>query len=137
MSRIILVMLATMLSSQASAEVIIDIFSIAGKSKHEVSEVLGKPTSCGSSKYGEKCQFKKAETEIVFIKGKADWITVEGLDNYPFKNETLKEIGLKQSNPTFSNAFTKRWEYKQGLLSVSLFKGERNSDYAYIKVYTK
>lgn len=30
-----------------------------------------------------------------------------------------------------------RWSELGGLYEVSLFKGEKNSDYAYIKAYTK
>ena len=124
-------------ASIQAGEVIIDIPALVGKTKLEVSKLIGNPESCGSSKYGEKCQFKNAETEIVFIKGKADWITVEGLDETPFANSTIELLGFKPHKPTFSNSFTKRWEPLQGLRSVSLFKAGSNSDYAYIKAYTK
>jgi len=120
-----------------AGEVVIDIPALVGKSKADAVKIIGEPISCGSSKYGEKCQFKKAETEIVFIKGKADWITVEGLDDKPFSNSTIELLGFKAQSPSFSNSFTKRWEPLQGLRSVSLFKGSSNSDYAYIKAYTK
>lgn len=59
-------------SNIAIAGAVVDITKIAGKSKSEVTSYLGTPSSCGSSKYGEKCQYKKGETEIVFIGGKAD-----------------------------------------------------------------
>ena len=124
-------------ASAQAGEVIIDVPAIVGKSKADVSKIIGDTISCGSSKYGEKCQFKKAETEIVFIKGKADWITVEGLDDKPFSDSTMQLLGFKAQSPSFTNSFTKRWEPLQGLLSVSLFKGSSNSDYAYIKAYTK
>lgn len=138
MKKLVITLALFALSLVANAkEVIIDVPSIIGKSKAEVSSLIGKPTSCDSSKYGEKCQFKRGETEIVFIKGKADWITVEDLDNHPFTNSTIILLGFKLQTPSFSNAFTKRWEPLQGLKSVSLFKGENNSDYAYIKAYTK
>ena len=127
-----------MLSEAVQAgEIVIDVPALVGKSKADVAKIIGEPISCGSSKYGEKCQFNKAETEIVFIKGKADWITVEGLDNKPFSDSTIQLLGFNAKTPSFSNSFTKRWEPLQGLLSVSLFKGSRNSDYAYIKAYTK
>ncbi|MCE9685932.1 hypothetical protein LZP73_06825 [Shewanella sp. AS16] len=118
-------------------EVVIDIPALVGKDKAEVSKLIGAPLSCGPSKHGEKCQFTKAETEIVFINGKADWITIEGIDDKPFADSIIQLLGLKAQKPSFSNAFEKRWEPLQGLLSVSLFKGNSNSDYVYVKAYTK
>lgn len=118
-------------------DVVIDVPALVGKSKSQVSVLIGQPVSCGSTKYGEKCQFEKAETEIVFIDKRADWITVEGLDETPFSEATITLLGFNAQKPSFSNAFTKRWEPIQGLRSVSLFKGGVTSDYAYIKAYTK
>ena len=122
--------------SALAGEVIIDVPALVGKSKADVAKVIGEPISCGSSKYGEKCEFKRADTEIVFIKGKADWITIEGLDDKPFSNSTIELLGFKSQSPSFTNSFTKRWEPLQGLKSVSLFKGSKNADYVYIKAYT-
>ncbi|MDC0550137.1 hypothetical protein OAO58_00890 [bacterium] len=120
-----------------AAEPVVDILKIAGKSKSEVESVLGKPTKTSKSKYGEKCTYKTGETEIVFIKGKADWITVEGVDELPFNERTIKSIGLKEAKTVHKTEWEMRWEKIQGLLSVSLFKGEKKSDYFYIKVKTK
>jgi hypothetical protein len=119
------------------AEVTIDIPSIANKTKSEVSVLLGDPSSCAQSKYGEKCQYSKGETEIVFINGKSDWITVEAIDSIPFTPSALKSIGLTESPPSFKNDFTMRWSGISGFLEVSIFKGSSNSDYAYIKVRIK
>lgn len=124
-------------SSVVQAEdIIIDIPALVGKSKGEVVKLIGKPTSCVNSKYGEKCQFDKGETEIVFIKGKADWFTVEGLDAQPFADTTILQLGFMPQKSSSSNDFTITWEPIQGLISVSLFKGSDNSDYAYIKAFT-
>ncbi len=120
----------------ASAEAIVDIKKIAGKSRTDVIKHLGQETSCSKSKYGIKCQYSRGETEIVFIGGKADWITIEGIDQVPFDNSALTSIGLPQVKPTFKNNFTLRWEPYQSLRSVSIFKGASNSDYAYIKAKT-
>ena len=119
------------------AETIVDVTKIAGKSQKDIAAYLGKEISCGKSKYGKKCQYKKGETEIVFIKGKADWITIEGIDNVPFSKSAIKALGLKEESPSFKNDSTLRWEPIQGMRSVSVFKGASNSDYAYIKVKTK
>lgn len=137
MKRILTSLMLAVFTNLAYAEAIIDVTKIAGKTEAEVSSYLGQPISCGKSKYGKKCQYEKGETEIVFIKGKADWITVEGIDHIPFSKSALIAIGLKEASPSFSNNFTLRWNSIQGLMEVSIFKGASKSDYAYIKVKTK
>ncbi len=124
-------------TTSTPAEIIVDITKIAGKSEEEVSLYLGAPSSCSSSKYGRKCLYEKGETEIVFIGNKADWITIEGIDHVPFSKAVLGVLGLKETNPSFTNAFSMRWDSYQGLLSISLFKGASTSDYVYIKVKTE
>jgi len=133
----ILLFIFIFLPSAYADDVLIDVTELVGKSKAEVSSLIGDATSCSPSRHGETCQFVKAETEIVFIQGKADWITIEGLDDQPFNDATIELLGFNSQRPTFSNTFTKRWEPVQGLLSVSLFKGASNADYAYIKAYTE
>lgn len=58
--------------------------ALAGKSEKEVAEVLGKPGTCSKIKNGPKCEHKDGQLEVVFIKGRADWITVNGLGKVPF-----------------------------------------------------
>jgi len=124
-------------TSLAYAEIIVDVTKIAGKTQKQVAGYLGKETSCSKSKYGRKCLYKKGKTEIVFINGKADWITVDAIDNILFSTTALGSLGLKKAAPSFKNSFTLRWESIQGLSSVSIFKGTSTSDYAYIIVKTK
>ena len=121
----------------ANADPVIDVLKVAGKSQKEVASLLGAPSSCSKSKYGTKCQYKKGETEAVFIRGKADWITIEGIDHVPFSQKALTAIGLKVSSPAFKSGYTLRWNSIQGLREVSIFKGSSSSDYAYIKAFTK
>ncbi len=137
MTKFISIVLFAVSAITVHSEVVVDITKVAGKTEKEVSTYLGEPTSSKETKYGKKCQYEKGETEIVFIKGNADWITIEGIDDIPFSKSALSAIGLKEAYPTFSDNFTLRWEATQGLLSVSIFKGTKNSDYAYIKVKTK
>mgnify|MGYP005857358815 CR=1 FL=1 len=137
MNRFLATAILAVFFSSAHAEAIVDVTKIAGKSEKEVSSYLGKPSSCGNSKHGTKCKYKKGETEIIFIKGKADWLTVEGIDHIPFSKSALSAIGLKEERPSFSNNFILRWNSIQGLMEVSIFKGASKSDYAYIKVKTK
>ena len=75
--------------------------------------------------------------EIVYIKGKADWIMVEGMDDVPFNAKALEKLGLQEQSPSFKKAFVIKWEPYGKWKGVSLFKGKNNADYAYIKVNTQ
>ena len=132
-----LVLSLTLFSSVAFSSSLIDVVKVVGKNQNQVTAILGKPTNCSKSKYGQKCFYSIAETEIVFINGKADWITIEGIDNVPFNRNALRSIGIAPVKPSFKNNFTLRWSSIQGLKEVSLFKGVTNSDYVYIKAFTK
>lgn len=124
-------------STPLIAKPIIDVLQIVGKSKADVTRIIGKPQSCRQSKYGEKCSYSKGECKIVYINDKADWITVEAIDNVPFNKAALTSIGLPNQEPSFKSDYTLRWSGIAGLREVSLFKGSHNSDYAYIKAYTR
>lgn len=130
---------AASLPTSASVQEIIavvDIATIAGKSEADVGLVLGEPLSCEDVSQGKKCLYQQGDTEIVYISGKADWITIEALDVAPYSDMALSYIGLTASPPTFSNEFVKRWSGISGLLEVSIFPAPSSVDYAYIKVIT-
>ena len=137
MKNILSVCALFLVSGVAFAEQVLDINKIAGKSESEIAAYLGNPQSCEPNKYGKKCQYKKAETEIVYINKKADWITVEAIYHLPYNENILIALGLKASKPKFKNENVLRWELTQGLLEVAVFKGTSSSDYAHIKVATK
>ncbi len=137
MLRMIGMLILVLSASTVYAEVVIDVTKIAGKSEKEVAAYLGQPWSCNQSKYGNKCQYKKGKTEIVFINNKADWITVEGIDQVSFSISAINALGLKVVTPSFSNNFILRWSSIQGLREVSIFKGTSLCGYAYVKWKTK
>ena len=114
-----------------------DVLAIAGKTKQQVTSALGKPLSCVAGKYGEKCRYSKGEAEVVFINGKADWITVEAMDAVNFDDAAVTALGFRATKPTFKNKSTIRWESAQGIREISVFPAGAKVDYAYIKVYTK
>jgi RNA polymerase subunit RPABC4/transcription elongation factor Spt4 len=122
---------------QEKMAVAIDVLSISGKIKYEVASILGEPNSCSSTKYGEKCEYSRAKTEIVFINKKADWITVNQLNGALYKEDALEILGLPKSNAMFSNSNVMRWANIRGLLEVSIFPVGNKVDYAYIKSRTK
>ncbi len=125
------------LTISAIAKPVVDVTKIAGKSKVQVEKILGVPTQTSKTKYGEKCSYKKGDTEIVFINGLADWITVEDIDDVPFNKKAITSVGLEESHPVKTTDWELRWENLQGFRSISLFKGKSMSDYIYIKVKTK
>ena len=137
MNKYIAILLLAFSGSAIAASPVIDVPAIAGESKSAVAGLIGTPSACSKTKYGEKCSYSKSDTEIVFIKGKADWVTVEAMDSVPFNQSALESIGLKSTRPPFKNNFTLRWSGLNGLYEVSIFKGGNNCDYAYIKAFTK
>ena len=121
----------------ASAAPIIEIQKIAGKTEEEVEKVLGKPTQTEKTKQGPKRIYESGQIEIVFIGGKADWITVSEMSSVPFDGSAIKSLGLKFEPPTSMNAQVIRWEPYANFHSVSVFALNGKVDYAYVKVATK
>ena len=64
-----------------SAEVVLDIREVAGKSQSQVARYLGVPLSCSGSSSGLKCRYSRGQTEIVYFNNKAEWITVHEIDH--------------------------------------------------------
>lgn len=134
----ILILSVGLLSTfSSSSTTLLDVKAIIGKNQNDVAKVIGSPTSCAKSKYGNKCFYSKGDTEIVFINGKADWVTIEALDHIPFDEMAIESIGLPPIRPSFKNSYTIRWDGVAGLAEVSIHKGQQNTDYAYIKAFTK
>jgi hypothetical protein len=129
--------LALAMTAMASTDVILNIPKIAGKSKADVEKEIGGANSCVQTKYGEQCFFEKADTEIVFIDGKADWITVNKMSTVPYSKEGLAALGLPVAEPVFNSASIMRWENLEGILEVSLLSQGKSVNYAYIKVKTR
>jgi len=115
---------------------IVEIKTIVGKPEGEISKMLGAPAKCEKIKQGKRCAYRNSQIEIVFIGGKADWITINGLSETKFSPSALAAIGLEEREPTIRTPFLMRWEPTQGFKSVSIFKGNTGVDYAYIKAKT-
>lgn len=121
---------------QSMSSPVFDVRKIAGASEAEVVAVLGPPISCGTVKQGRKCSFQTAETEVIFISGKADWISVESLDGAPYSSEILPMLGFEQTAPSFSNEHVIRWNSIPGFLEVSAWPAGKGVDMVYIKTAT-
>jgi hypothetical protein len=70
------------------------IADIAGRSEAEVAARLGPPWDCEASRYSRRCRYAPGATEIVYIDGRADWLTVRALGEAALDDEVLKRIGL-------------------------------------------
>jgi hypothetical protein len=114
----------------------LDVHTFAGKAQADVAKVLGAPSRKEKSKYGPKLSYRDGKVEVVFIDGKADWITVSGMSAVPFDSNSIEALGLKPAVPNFKNEFVIRWEPHTTYKSVLVFPAGKFVDYAYIKVFT-
>ncbi|MGZ5006875.1 MAG: hypothetical protein ACXWFI_03330 [Methylobacter sp.] len=114
-----------------SAKALFDIPAIAGKTEAEVESLLGEPVFCAKSESSLNCSFRENEIEIVFIDGKADWITVNSAFRSPSdwrkiegktKAETLKLLG----EPVFcvKSKSGLHCAFKDGNVSVEFIDGK-------------
>ncbi len=119
------------------ADPVVDIPKIAGKEPAAVEKILGKSTGEEKTKQGKKLTYQKGKVEIVYINGKADWITVNDLKEIPFDDSAPNALGLEVGKPTFKGPAVIRWEPAGKFKSVAVFPLDGKVDYAYIKVTTK
>ena len=111
-------------------DVSLDVRSIAGKSQHDVAEILGAPTSEdttpplsveNASKRYPQLTYRNGAVEIVFVDGKAEWITLNDMSNIPFSGRALSALGLPNRDPEIANQFVIRWSNIPGIKGLSLF----------------
>jgi len=127
---------------QPSVERIIDIKTIAYKTPAEVEKVLGKPESteavngypCEGVKGCKEMKYKSGKYEIIFIKGKSTWITINNIKDLTGADNAIEAIGLKNiAPPSFKNpGVTIRWIMLYGFEEINFFP-----DYALIKVFSE
>ena len=78
------------ITKQPASGVLFDIPKLAGKTEAEVEALLGEPVFCAKSESDLNCSFQEDEIEIVFIDGKADWITVNGAFRSPAYSQKVE-----------------------------------------------
>ena len=123
-------------STAAQASSVVDIPKIAGRSIKQVDDLLKAKPTCAKNKLGTKCEYNDGRIEIIFINGKADWITVNGLDQVPFTDAGIAWLGFSEKSPAFRSPVVLRWNGLPGVLEVSMLKGQTGANYAHIKVKT-
>lgn len=113
--------------------VLFDIPKIAGKTQAEVETLLGEPVFCSQSESALNCSFQENEIEIVFIDGKADWITVNGTFHNPSYSQELEgktkvEILKLLGDPVFcvraKSKSALNCSFKDGDVSVEFIDGK-------------
>lgn len=116
---------------------------LAGKTAAEVAAGIGQPMAQEKTKYGPKMTYilgSGATVEIVYIGGKADWITMTPRPGkrIPFAPQAITGIGLAEAKPTSRELDVIRWEHIQGLRKVSVHRGGDGTVwYFYIKAKTE
>ncbi len=118
------------------------ISDIAGKTPQEVAKIIGDPTAKEVVKPSrtpcpcDKLTYKNGQIEIVFIKGRADWITINSMNDAAYSKNSLPLLGIAVRDPDFSNSNVMRWSKLNGLQEVSFFPSGQKIFYVYIKAFT-
>ncbi len=135
-------------TSSESSDVIVNLSEIVGKPLSEVEKLLGKANKIEKAKpSGTPCKenpcdkafFDSEKIEILFINGKADWITINDVSKYPLDENNIKLLGYPKSSPSFSNPSTViRWSNVDGIKEIDFFNnGSGKIEYIYVKVKTE
>lgn len=118
--------------------VIIDLKSLVGKSPSTVAKILGEASEKTNTQDGPKFTYQNGKYEIVYIKGKADWITINQIQELTFHPDVIKAFGFTPTAPDFANDGIFRWEKLQNIKSFSVFSDTKGKcDYAYLRATTK
>lgn len=131
----------------APTQVLYSIQSLAGKTPKQVQALYGKPDIAKGevvkdgpckSKICRSYAYKKGALEIVYINGKADWITVNDVAGQSLSAEAIQLLGLPATEPSFSNPGNViRWGSVGGLHEVSAFSdGNGGISYFHIMAET-
>lgn len=107
---------------------------VAGRSEAELATVLGPPWDCESSLYSRRCRYAPGGTEVVFIDGKADWLTVRSPGEVGFDASALTRIGLAARKPDRTTAEELIWSDLGGLREVRVVSDGGTVQLLHIKV---
>lgn len=133
---------------QTNSGSLIKINDIVGKTLKQTEKLLGKATNidkarpsgtpCKTNGGCDKAQFQAGKYEILFINGKADWITINELFGFDLDESSIQLLGLPKSAPNVNSASLIRWVNVKGIKEITFFKnGSDKIDYIYIKAKTE
>lgn len=110
------------------------IVEVAGKTEAEVAAALGPPWNCESTLYSRRCSYAPGSTEVVYIDGRADWLTVNALGEAPLDDAILMRIGLKAAKPSSANDEERVWTDLAGLRELRAVGSAQRVEFLRIKV---
>lgn len=117
-----------------SSAPLLRIADIAGRNEADVATVLGAPWDCETSLYSRRCRYAPGATEIVYIDGHADWLTVQALGEAALDDALLMRIGLVPK-PAGTVAESERvWTDLVGLREVRAVGRDGRAEFLRIKV---
>lgn len=129
--------LANLPQNSQTLPVKMDVTKLVGKTVNQVNTLLGKPSSQEKIREGNKLIYEQKEVEVVFRASKANLITVSNLEHVPFGPAAISVLGLPKSQPSFASEHVLKWSNIQGISEISIFRGQKGCDYAYIIVSSK
>ena len=115
---------------------ILSVPALAGADAERVAVLLGPPTGCERSAYGENCRYRTGDADIAFIDGKADWITLFGFGDIAPGIDALSLLGLEPMPADSQSDTEMRWRDTQGLREILLVHDASRIRYARIKTST-
>ncbi len=93
---------------------------LAGKPEQHIRQLLGDPLSCKPTYQGTACSYEEGNTEIIYIDGRADWITFTGIENAPFTAAALGHVGLTATPPLARTPTRLLWLQHQGMEAITI-----------------
>lgn len=76
--------------TESAEGAVFNIPKLAGKTETEVETLLGESVFCAKSESALNCSYRENEIEVVFIGGKADWITVYSAFRSPAYHQKIE-----------------------------------------------
>lgn len=130
------------IASTWSGPPIVDIRSIAGRSRQEVEEAMGSPDSMATEMIHGRSQpvgyYRDGSVEVVFVNGEGEWVTIWGRGEIPYSSDALPALGLDARQPELeAPAGGLRWKNIPGILELNVFPSDSapgTASYAFIEV---
>ena len=106
----------------------------AGKPREQAEQALGRPYGCESALHSERCRYPNG-IEIVYIDGRADWVTIRfPYGRHPLNADALQRLGLPVQTPSAEDEHSLSWTGLPGLQSVRIVGDENGVLYARVRV---
>ena len=129
----------------------LDVPALLGLDEKAAGQMLGAPVACeavnpSGATGSRRCDYREGNIEVVFIHGKADWITIYGPGDSraadtclraPFSAAAIERVNLV-GTPTATSPIGLFWVGSvPGIRKVSVFGRGDELGYIYVKGYTR